>query len=413
MGPKTNDVAKTLRNFSASEIAQDPRKFDIWVTHHRCQTVGYSDIPKAYKADVKQVFKFERRLPMSLLTDPDLWTNATEVKEFLQRAHNKAPHLFSSSLELDAEHMDRLLGEMRFVHAAWKALRSRSKTGDPPWSEKDFAVNVYDRIRFRRNGRGSVYRAGCHIALPQPIKQFAPESVRYLAASSVEPDWTLFVPRSILEELSQAADSPYKVLERTLHDTISFASRTTPLTTLPDPPGFVFAGAFFEDKKDKQAFGWQDAYRQNRMATTSALRQMQALNVKSPIFGILWTAGEVRAHADWWILTADKQYNFYSCLYPGPKGKTRRDFKWKLKMPEDILQVYLLVENLEHWTSEQFQECISRDIHSLREDVVGRGRSIIPWKRIGNLNEHPLLSGTKRGASPDARRSPKRRKKSR
>ncbi|KAF9822085.1 hypothetical protein IEO21_00079 [Rhodonia placenta] len=145
MSPKTNDVAKTLRNFSASEIAQDPRKFDIWVTHHRCQTVGYSDIPKAYKADVKQVFKFERRLPMSLLTDPDLWTNATEVKEFLQRAHNKAPHLFSSSLELDAEHMDRLLGEMRFVHAAWKALRSRSKTGDPPWSEKDFAVNVYLR----------------------------------------------------------------------------------------------------------------------------------------------------------------------------------------------------------------------------------------------------------------------------
>lgn len=43
-----------------------------------------------------------------------------------------------------------------------------------------------------------------------------------------------------------------------------------------------------------------DAYRQNRMATASALRQLQCMGIRAPVLGLIWANGTVRAHVDWW-----------------------------------------------------------------------------------------------------------------
>lgn len=68
--------------------------------------------------------------------------------------------------------------------------------------------------------------------------------------------------------------------------------------SLPSVPGFEFASAFFEDKKPLHQM-LEDAYRQNRMSTASAVRQLHSLHINAPIFGLIWSNGTVRAHVDW------------------------------------------------------------------------------------------------------------------
>lgn len=43
----------------------------------------------------------------------------------------------------------------------------------------------------------------------------------------------------------------------------------------------------------------EDAYRQNRMSTASAVRQLHSLHISAPIIGLVWANGTVRAHVDW------------------------------------------------------------------------------------------------------------------
>lgn len=76
--------------------------------------------------------------------------------------------------------------------------------------------------------------------------------------------------------------------------------QSTPCLKLPETACFEFASAFWEDKKPLYHL-LDDAYRQNRMATTSAVRQMYSLGVSVPIFGLVWAQGTVRAHVDWWV----------------------------------------------------------------------------------------------------------------
>lgn len=76
--------------------------------------------------------------------------------------------------------------------------------------------------------------------------------------------------------------------------------QSTPCLKLPETACFEFASAFWEDKKPLYHL-LDDAYRQNRMATTSAVRQMHSLGVSVPIFGLVWAQGTVRAHVDWWV----------------------------------------------------------------------------------------------------------------
>jgi hypothetical protein len=44
-----------------------------------------------------------------------------------------------------------------------------------------------------------------------------------------------------------------------------------------------------------------DAYRQNRMSTAAAVRHLHSLHVKAPVFGLVWSDGNVRAHVDWCV----------------------------------------------------------------------------------------------------------------
>lgn len=66
----------------------------------------------------------------------------------------------------------------------------------------------------------------------------------------------------------------------------------------PDMPGFEFVSSFWEDKKPVHTL-LDDAYRQNRIATASAVRHLHSLNVNSPVIGLIWANGTVRAHIDW------------------------------------------------------------------------------------------------------------------
>ena len=55
----------------------------------------------------------------------------------------------------------------------------------------------------------------------------------------------------------------------------------------------------WEDKKSMEG-GFDAAYRQNRMSTAASLRQLHYLKVRAPVFGLVFAAGAVQAHTDWW-----------------------------------------------------------------------------------------------------------------
>lgn len=83
-------------------------------------------------------------------------------------------------------------------------------------------------------------------------------------------------------------------------DKSSFRFQATPCVQLPvNNASFEFASSFWEDRKPVHQT-IEDAYRQNRMSTTSAARHLHSLRIEAPVFGLLWSNGEVRAHADWW-----------------------------------------------------------------------------------------------------------------
>ena len=77
--------------------------------------------------------------------------------------------------------------------------------------------------------------------------------------------------------------------------------------TILSHSSFEFAGAFVEDKKPgSEAESLDHAYRQNRMACAASLRHLHALRVSSPVFGVIWADGKVRAHIDWFSSKKDR-----------------------------------------------------------------------------------------------------------
>lgn len=78
----------------------------------------------------------------------------------------------------------------------------------------------------------------------------------------------------------------------------AFRFQATPCVQLQPTPCFEFASAFWEDKKPG-CESQDHAYRQNRMASSSALRHLASLHIGAPITGLLWTDGKVKAHVDW------------------------------------------------------------------------------------------------------------------
>lgn len=154
----------------------------------------------------------------------------------------------------------------------------------------------------------SSFRSKWPIGLPQPPahRQIRAQSIRILNAKSVVPDGAVFVPEKSIQKLSLAAESAFKKLKRSEHTGSaargeeSFACQSTPSVQLPRTSGFQFASCFWEDKKPVHSM-LDGAYRQNRMATAAAVRHLHSLRVKAPVFGLVWSDGNVRGHVDWCV----------------------------------------------------------------------------------------------------------------
>ncbi|KAI0961701.1 hypothetical protein AcV7_000735 [Taiwanofungus camphoratus] len=426
----TGRKSRKSRCKSASEIARNVNHFEMWVSYQGCQDVSFHDIPEELKADVKKVFDVKGQLPNAWL---DKSTEAykslqamlpSDFVAFIVKAHEATPKLFSSKVMPEAS--KDLLCDLQSVFSAWTRLQ-KMRRSSKKWSEADYVANVYNVFRSPAIHE-SDYRASCSISLAQPLAHLAvsTESVRVLNAKTAFPDSAIFIPAGRIRDLSLSAKSPFKVLKEhprvagsgSVGGESSFRFQSTPCTKLPDTPGFEFASAFWEDKKPVHHL-LEDAHRQNRIATTSAVRQLHSLHVQAPVFGLVWAQGTVRAHVDWWTVEKNKNHpTIRSAAYPGPKNHNRRTsgifHEWHLDEPNDILQVFLLIRNMDRWTVGGFRDRVIAGINQLVCDVVQQGHKFTPWKRKGDvsrLNPNGVPENSNSSVTPAS--SPKRRNKKR
>ncbi|KAI0307693.1 hypothetical protein B0F90DRAFT_1621732 [Multifurca ochricompacta] len=378
------------RSLSASEIARNAKAFDTWCSHQGCEEVAFSDLPSDFKEYVDSVFNTRGRLPAE-------WVNEVRTSDdfvaFIAKAHKECPGLFSGASS--AKNDCRLLDDMKIVFSAWERLQRMRPESKDKVSEADFVSNVYERLRSSAL-RESTYRAKWSISLPQPFlhPQLRTHSLRILNAKSVVPDCAVFVPERVIRRLSLAADSAFKQLRRSkftgsaTRGGESFACQSTPCVQLPHTPGFQFVSSFWEDKKPVHSM-LEDAYRQNRMSTAAAVRHLHSLHVKAPVFGLVWSDGSVRAHVDWYDSKGQGPPIVRSALFPGPHHNDGGDechvHEWNLYSPAGIIEMFLLIRNIDYWTTNGFVECIEAGIADLLDSVLLKGCSYQPWKRVGNF----------------------------
>jgi len=389
------------RTPSASGIARNVKHFETWATHQNCEQISYTDLPADIRDDVHAVFDVVGRLPLS-------WTDKTSKEydsisklsspgliSFLHDAFGHCPALFCE----DDGTMDlaELYSDITIVYSAWRRLRYMRQSNEK-WSEADFVANVYNIFRSPAI-RKSTQRVHCTISLPQPLvsANMGSEAVHVLSAKTAVPDSTILIPGSKIRSLSHSAKSPFKVLKGqkavvksgSADKGSSFRYQSTPCASLPDSPGFEFASSFWEDKKPVHQM-LEDAYRQNRLATTSAVRHLHSLCIKAPVFGLLWANGSVRAHVDW-CKAGGKVPVVLSAPYPGDQDLSEDDedtslfHEWQLDRPSDILQVYFLIRNLDVWTTGKFRDRVVGGVKAFADNVVHKKQSYHPWKRIGTL----------------------------
>lgn len=149
-------------------------------------------------------------------------------------------------------------------------------------------------------------RYQCSISLPQPHRRPPDEAHRVLHPKNAVPDCATFIKASTIRHLSHSLKSPYKTLNVhpaiTKHTQVqlghSFRYQSTPCSQPPETACFEFASSFWEDKKPAHEL-LEHAYRQNRMATTAAVRMLYSLRIDTCVFGLVWADGTVRAHVDW------------------------------------------------------------------------------------------------------------------
>ncbi|CDO73193.1 hypothetical protein BN946_scf185007.g248 [Trametes cinnabarina] len=262
--------------------------------------------------------------------------------------------------------------------------------------EVNLASDLPPELRAHTDDVFRLSRVQHSISLPQPsaTHKVTAGAVRILNAKVAKPDGALFIPTHRLTELCETEQSPYKVLCRSLRRNsgtvggeASFRYQSTLCAKLPETRVFEIASTFWEDKKPSQD-ELHAAYRQNRMATTSALRQLHALNVHAPVFGLVFAEGKVRAHVDWWRVK-NGEVMIYSAPYGGPPLQERRKrssafHEWDLAKPADIIGVYLLMRNLDRWTARAFCEAVTAGVSELARRVQA-GQTIMPWRRSGDL----------------------------
>ncbi|KAF7339600.1 hypothetical protein MSAN_02174500 [Mycena sanguinolenta] len=392
------------RSPSASEIARNFKNFEIWSSHNRCEQASFEDLPEDFKDDVHEIFDFSSkpRLPSSWLdhNSPEFKSLATLASKglikFLEEIHDQNPKLFG---EIEDSKVPGLLEKIGIVHSAWRRL-DMMKQSKEKYSEADYAANVYNVFRSPAI-QESTLRVQCNISLPQPVVTTAldPETVRILGTKAAAPDCAMMIPSAAISSLSLSKNSPFQVLKR--HPNVvksgnvskcsSFRFQSTPLVAPPEMPAFQFCSSFSEDKKPVHQM-LEDAYRPNRMSTTAAARHLHTHHVVAPIFGLVWASGTVRAHVDWWAVPEGPGKNKHPTIYSAPylvedRGEGADTFhEWQLDKAADIVEVFFLIENIDHWTVNGFCERVIKGVKDLQESVVKRKEPYIAWKRVGDLS---------------------------
>ncbi|KAJ7900186.1 hypothetical protein B0H14DRAFT_2672638 [Mycena olivaceomarginata] len=256
----------TSRSLSASEIAKNLTNFEIWSSYNKCEQVSYSDIPADFRDDVEKVFDCSSKPKL-----PASWVDAEDC--------DSSPRLFSN---------------MVIVHSAWRRLKMMKQSKEK-YSEADYAANVYNVFRSPAI-RESTHRVQCSISLPQPIvtTNLGPETYPHIGHKDSHPN---VVKTGNVSKCS------------------SFRFQSTPLVVPPETAAFQFCSSFWEDKKPVHQM-LEDAYRQNRMATTASARHLHSHHVKAPVFGLVWASGTVRAHVDW--CSAAEEKSKHPVVYSAP-----------------------------------------------------------------------------------------------
>ncbi|KAI9513049.1 hypothetical protein F5148DRAFT_463897 [Russula earlei] len=391
---------KGLRSLSASEIAKNAKTFDTWCSHQRCEEVAFSDLPSDFEEAVDTVFNTQGCLPEEWLDKSSKFyrrmkaTSSPEFIAFMVRARKECPRLFSKAVP--ARSNCRLLDELKTVFLSWERLHRMRSASEDKISEADFVSNVYEGLRSSALRR-STYKSKWPISLPQPTarREIRTQSIRILNAKSVVPDGVVFVPEKAIRKLSHAAESAFKQLRRSsltgsaAKGGESFATQSTPCVQLPRTPGFQFATAFWEDKKPAHTL-LEDAYRQNRMATAAAVRHLHSLHVEAPVFGLVWSDGTVRAHVDWSVSKGGGPPTVRSALFPGLSGddgwgEGSHAHEWNLDEPGGIIDLFLVLKNVDQWSTDGFLKRVEVGITDLVDSVLNRGCPYRSWKRIGTF----------------------------
>lgn len=369
--------------------------------------MSYADIPPNLKADVIQVFDVHGRIPTTWADkESEVYRTLTffatpEILVFIQDAFKLCPDLFCDTLS--STDVPELYAEIVTVFSAWKRLHQMRKSKQK-WSEADFAANVYNVFRSPAV-QESTYRVHCNVSLSQPLPQSKLESqtLRVLGAKTVIPDCAVFIPASNIRALSHSAKSPFKTLKghsASVNGGTSFRFQSTPCAQLPDTPGFEFISSFWEDKKPVHQM-LEDAYRQNRMATAASVRHLRSLLIEAPVFGLVWANGCVRAHVDWCKMEG-KGPIVLSAPYPGSReDQINGPFhEWQLDRPGDILQVYFLIRNIDHWTTGKFCERVTTGVNKLVDAVVHKNRKYVPWKHTRVVQKENINLSMTTDSSP-------------
>jgi len=403
IGTSTN-----VRALSASEVARNLKQFDAWSSFQGCEEVAFSDIPVDLKADVQSVFNVKGKIPASWVDKSSkcysrLKKVSPQLAELLKGANKEHPQLFTK--DLDTESCEGLLSELSCVLLAWKKLLWLRRNNER-WSEADFAANVYNMLRSSAV-RESSYRTQCSISLPAHLPTLTPTlpSSRVLSARTVVPDSSMFITSSSLRALSKSKSSPYKALAA--HPTTKascshilesgFKYQASPCSQPTEHACFEFSGCVMEDKKN--GIDLEHAYRQNRMATASLVRHLHSLRIYSPVFGLVWADGRVRAHVDWWC-AEDGHLAVQSAPYPPTslvdQSITEPDsddddhgsnptpifHEWNLEKPSDIISAYLVLRNIDTWISGRFRQRVQEGVEALVHAVTHDNAKYVPWKRV-------------------------------
>ena len=122
----------------------------------------------------------------------------------------------------------------------------------------------------------------------------------------MRPDGALFIPGRRIKHIWKSENAPYTVLSQDPRanssgshgGASSFKFQSTLCARLAETSKVEVASTFWEDKKPSH-HELDAAYRQNRMATAASLRQLYTLNVRAPVFGLVFAEGIVQAHVDW------------------------------------------------------------------------------------------------------------------